>query len=159
MQVGKWFITWQLEFGPHVPGHGFWHLDRMQPRFDGQSELITHSGRHPSYGLPKNSGKHIHEPTPFCSLQMAFGPHGDGVQGEVGITKDKVYKVIYTYVNTIKIVIKNQLLTWLYVTFYERVSSITLRTSTHWCMTYNSTFSIWSTRTRARIFTILIYAS
>lgn len=27
------------------------------------------------------SGKHVHEPALFCSLQTAFAPHGDGLQG------------------------------------------------------------------------------
>jgi hypothetical protein len=40
-----------------------------------------HSGLHPSYGLPKNSGKQEQDPAPFCSLQMALIPHGDGSQG------------------------------------------------------------------------------
>lgn len=78
---GKWFTTWQSAFCPHVPGHGSWHLFRTHARFDAQSELRTHSGRHPSYGLPKYSGKHWHAPAPFCSRQMAFEPHGFGTQG------------------------------------------------------------------------------
>lgn len=57
----------------------------MQARFEGQSELTVHSGRHPSYGLPIYSGKQAQDPTLFCSLQIAFEPQGDGVQGEVGI--------------------------------------------------------------------------
>ena len=29
------------------------------------------------------SAKHMQEPTPFCSLQTAFEPHGDGTQGDI----------------------------------------------------------------------------
>lgn len=50
---GKWFTTWQSALRPQFPGHGSWHLFLMQALFDGQSELTTHSGRHPSYGFPK----------------------------------------------------------------------------------------------------------
>lgn len=85
VQVGEWLITWQMASCPQVPGQGFWHLFLIQARFERQSELTVHSGRHPSYGLPMYSGKQAQDPTPFCSLQMAFEPQGDGVQGEVGI--------------------------------------------------------------------------
>lgn len=81
MQCGKWFTTWQLAFCPHVPGQGFWHLFLIQARFEEQSEFKMHSGLQFSYGLPTYSGKHVHEPTPFCSLQMALAPQGDGIQG------------------------------------------------------------------------------
>lgn len=57
----------------------------MQALFEVQSEFKMHSGRHPSYGFPMYSGKHEHEPAPFCSLQTAFGPHGEGVHG-VGLS-------------------------------------------------------------------------
>lgn len=30
------------------------------------------------------SGRQVHEPTPFRSLQMAFAPHGDGLHGVRG---------------------------------------------------------------------------
>lgn len=53
----------------------------MHALLDWHSALTTHSGLHPSYGLPKNSGKQEHDPAPFCSLQIAFMPHGDGLQG------------------------------------------------------------------------------
>ena len=48
VQDGKWLTTWQTAFWPQVPGQGSWHLFEMQARFDGQSELRTHSGLHPS---------------------------------------------------------------------------------------------------------------
>ena len=57
----------------------------IQALFDGQSEFKTHSGRHPSYGFPMFSGKHEHEPAPFCSLHTALGPHGEGMHG-VGLS-------------------------------------------------------------------------
>lgn len=49
-----------------------------------QSELVTHSGLHPVYGSPKYSGKQTQDPAPFRSLQIAFAPHGDGIQGVSG---------------------------------------------------------------------------
>lgn len=50
MQVhdGKWFTTWHSVLSPQVPGQGSLHLFRMQARLAVQSELTTHSGRHPS---------------------------------------------------------------------------------------------------------------
>lgn len=78
---GLWLTTWQLAFWPQVPGHGSWHLFRTHCNFEGQSELMMHSGRHPSYGFPTYSVRHWHEPTPFCSRHTAFDPHGLGTQG------------------------------------------------------------------------------
>ncbi|CAB0002809.1 unnamed protein product [Nesidiocoris tenuis] len=87
MQVhdGKWLTTWHTAFWPQVPGQGFWHLFRTHALSDGQSEFMTHSGLHPSYGFPMNSGKQEHDPAPFCSRQTALAPHGDGWQG-VGLS-------------------------------------------------------------------------
>lgn len=48
VQLGKWLITLHSAFCPHVPGQGFWHLDLIQAKLDGQSEFIVHSGRQPS---------------------------------------------------------------------------------------------------------------
>lgn len=28
----------------------------------------------------------MHEPAPFCSLHMAFGPQGDGMHGDCGVS-------------------------------------------------------------------------
>lgn len=78
---GKWLITWQFAFWPHVPGQGSMHLFRIQARFEGQSEFNVHSGLQPSYGLPIYSGRHTQEPAPFRSLHSALIPHGDGLQG------------------------------------------------------------------------------
>lgn len=47
----------------------------------GQSLLITHSGLQLVYGSPKYSGKHVQDPTPFLSVQTAFDPQGEGLQG------------------------------------------------------------------------------
>jgi len=47
----------------------------------GQSELSTHSGRQPSYGLPWYSSIHLQAAAPFRSIHSAFGPHGDGWHG------------------------------------------------------------------------------
>lgn len=70
---------------PHVPGQGSTHLLFTQALLRSQSELVTHSGLQPVYGSPKYSGKQIQEPAPFLSLQIAFAPHGDGLQGVSGL--------------------------------------------------------------------------
>jgi len=36
------------------------------------------------YGSPKKSSMQAHDPAPFCCLQTAFDPHGDGLQGSEG---------------------------------------------------------------------------
>lgn len=71
-------MTWHSAFRPHVPGQGSLHFELMHAVFDEQSELITHSGRQPSYGFPKYSGRQEQDPAPLSSLHMAFAPHGDG---------------------------------------------------------------------------------
>uniref|UniRef100_A0A1A9ZCR2 Uncharacterized protein n=1 Tax=Glossina pallidipes TaxID=7398 RepID=A0A1A9ZCR2_GLOPL len=43
---------------PQVPGQGSAHLFFIHARFAGHSELPTHSGRQPSYGLPEYSLMH-----------------------------------------------------------------------------------------------------
>lgn len=52
VHVGRWLTTVQIAIGPHVPGHGSWHLLRIQDLLGTQSVLTVHSGRHPSYGFP-----------------------------------------------------------------------------------------------------------
>lgn len=74
-------MTWQSAYCPHVPGHGSLHLLFIHALLDWHSEFTIHSGLHPSYGLPKKSGKQEQDPAPFCSLQIAFMPHGDGSHG------------------------------------------------------------------------------
>ena len=93
MHDGAWLATWHSAFRPHVPGHGSLHLLLTQARSLGQSVFSTHSGRQPVYGSPKYSGKHTHEPAPLRSLQTAFAPQGDGLQGlrgSSGIGAEKV---------------------------------------------------------------------
>lgn len=74
-------MTWHSAFWAHVPGHGSLHLLLMHALLDWHSAFTIHSGLHPSYGFPKYSGRQEQDPAPFCSLQMAFMPHGDGSQG------------------------------------------------------------------------------
>lgn len=72
--------TWQMAFDAHVPGHGSRHLLLIHALSREQSELRTHSGRHPAeYGSPWNSGKHEQTPSLHCALE----PHGDGLQGSL----------------------------------------------------------------------------
>lgn len=83
-QEGAWLITKHSAFKPHVPGHGSTHLLFTQALLRSQSELTTHSGRHPVYGSPKYSGRQVQEPAPPRTLQIAFAPHGEGSQGSRG---------------------------------------------------------------------------
>lgn len=65
-----------------VPAHGSIHLFLTQDRSLGQSWLTTHSGLQPLYGSPWYSG--MQEQIP--SLQLAFAPQGDRIQGSSSIT-------------------------------------------------------------------------
>lgn len=82
VQVGVCDTTWQTAFDAHVPGHGSIHLLFKQAFVGEQSVLTIHSGRHPSYGFPKYSGRQVQDPAPFCSLQIAFAPQGLGIHGD-----------------------------------------------------------------------------
>lgn len=53
----------------------------MQALLETQSEFTVHSGLQLSYGFPIYSGRHTHDPAPFCSLHNALTPHGDGTHG------------------------------------------------------------------------------
>lgn len=79
--MGEWFRTRHTADGAHVPGQGSKHLFPIQALLDGQSVLMVHSGLHSSYGFPKYSCMQVHDPAPFCSLQTALAPQGDGIQG------------------------------------------------------------------------------
>lgn len=79
--MGTWLTARHSAFWPHTPGQGSAHLLRMQALSGAQSELTVHSGRHPSYGLPKKSGRQEQAPAPFCSRHTALLPQGDGEQG------------------------------------------------------------------------------
>lgn len=59
-----------------APGHGSRHLLRMHALSRGQSAFKTHSGRQPTFGSPRNSGKQVQIPLKHCAL----GPQGDGTQ-------------------------------------------------------------------------------
>lgn len=83
---GAWFTTWQIALLPQLPGHGSTHLLFKHAVFEGQSVLTTHSGLHPSYGLPVYPSKHMQEPALFRSLHSALTPHGDGEHGLVIIS-------------------------------------------------------------------------
>lgn len=98
--MGVWAVTWQTAFDPQTPGQGSLHLLLRQALFGAQSVFTAHSGRHPSYGFPRYSGKHVHDPAPFCSRQIALAPHGEGRHGLIcsggcdSITND--YLFIYS---------------------------------------------------------------
>lgn len=77
LHIGMWLTTLHNAFEAQVPGQGFLHLLLIQALSRSHSELWTHSGRHPEYGSPWNSGRQVH-----CPLKhSAFAPHGDGLHG------------------------------------------------------------------------------
>ena len=55
--------------------------DAIQAFVGPQSELITHSGRHPLCGSPRYSGKHEHTARLFITLHSVLSPHGLGRHG------------------------------------------------------------------------------
>lgn len=78
------------------------HLLLTQALLREQSLLFTHSGRHPEYGSPKKVGMHVQDPAPFCSLQTAFAPQGDGEQGCGGafVGTVTVREVLVIFINS-----------------------------------------------------------
>ena len=76
-----------------MPGQGSTHLFRTHALALLQSVFKTHSGRHPAYGSPVYSGRHVHEPAPLRSLQTAFAPQGDGLQGSRGASTGSVAEI------------------------------------------------------------------
>lgn len=83
VHMGEWFTTIQSAFAAHVPGHGSIHLFLIHALLLEQSELTKHSGWQPSYGFPKYPFTHRHAPAPALSSHSVFGPHGDGVHGDI----------------------------------------------------------------------------
>ena len=82
MQIGTWLTTRQIALTPHVPGQGSVHLLFWHALFEGQSELTKHSGRQATYGSPKYSGIHWQAAALwFWSMQSAWDPQGEGLQG------------------------------------------------------------------------------
>ena len=58
------------------------HFWLMHALFDGQSLLITHSGRQLGAD-PIIPGKQSHSALLFTALQVLYGPHGGGLQGSL----------------------------------------------------------------------------
>lgn len=57
----------------------------MQAFVKVHSELTVHSGLQPG-GLPIYSGRQEQTACPFTCLHWLFGPHGEGLQGFLGIS-------------------------------------------------------------------------
>lgn len=60
---------------------GSLHLWLTQAWLDEHSLLLVHSGLQYG-GDPKKFGEHVQDGKSEISLQIEFGPHGDGVQDE-----------------------------------------------------------------------------
>lgn len=80
VQAGEWLNTVHIAFCPQLPGHGSRHFIFLQAKLDGQSWLMTHSGRQFG-GSPRNPGMQLQDGPPFTSRQIAFSPHGFGRHG------------------------------------------------------------------------------
>lgn len=83
--IGVWLTTLHMALIPHEPIQGslhFWliHANRLE-----HSELLIHSGRQFG-GDPMNSGKQEHDGFSLITSHFAFGPHGDGKHGLIGIS-------------------------------------------------------------------------
>jgi len=81
---GQWHMatclcTSHMALDPHLPGQGSTHLFLTHALFQSHSVLSTHSGRHPTNGLPTNSGRQLHCPW----LQTALGPQVIKEQGSL----------------------------------------------------------------------------
>lgn len=103
----------------------------MQALSDGQSALRTHSGLHPSYGFPWYPGIHEQEPAPFCCLQIAFTPHGDGSQGlrsSSSVQKKARYLSNVQILN--EVIPSKYALTYLLLTLFEWITNISGQTRT-----------------------------
>lgn len=81
--MGRWLITLHRAFIPQEPAHGSLHLLPTHDNVRGQSWSIKHSGRQFG-GAPNIPGRHEHTARLSETLQSAFDPHGDGIQGDTG---------------------------------------------------------------------------
>ena len=82
LHIGTWLMTAHCALLAQAPPwQGLSHLLRIHARSRGQSLLRTHSGRHPAYALPWNSGRHVQIP----SSHRALEPQGDGLHLSSGI--------------------------------------------------------------------------
>lgn len=68
---------------PQDPGHGSLHLLPTHAKCDGQSWLMTHSGRQLG-GAPNIPGRQEQTARSSTERHSAFGPQGDGMQGVIG---------------------------------------------------------------------------
>lgn len=80
--IGAWSKTRHIAPLPQAPTHGSMHLFRTQARSRWHSELTTHSGRQPVVAAsPLVPVGQEHIALLPDSVQIAPGPHGDGVHG------------------------------------------------------------------------------
>lgn len=138
----------------------------MQALLDAQSVFTTHSGRQPSYGLPICSGRQLQEPAPFCSLQIAFAPQGEGTQG-VGLSlgNDWAVKKIKSSISrcysclTFYGIGKMYFALTLSETLSKWVTRIAREAYAVWCVADNSALSIGSTGSWAWVTAFLTHTS
>lgn len=83
-QLGVWLTTLHSALTPQTPGQGSVHFKFMHAKWLLHSLLLTHSGLQFG-GAPKKSGKQEHDGDSPTTLHCAFGPHGEGWQGFVGM--------------------------------------------------------------------------
>jgi len=81
---GAWLTTRHSALAPQVPGQGSTHLRLTHACLDGQSELMTHSGR--QFGTePIIPARQAHWATPPTAWHWAFEPQGGGLHGFGGM--------------------------------------------------------------------------
>lgn len=100
--IGLWLITWHSVLSPQVPGHGSTHFWFTHAWFRGHSELITHSGLQLG-GIPIKPGTQLHTDWEFTTLQILFGPQGEGRQRFFSTGSKIWYFNICTYATSFNI--------------------------------------------------------
>lgn len=151
---------------PQTPGHGLMHFELTQALSLGQSALITHSGLQPvTLGLPKYPGGHSQTALSLIDLQIAFGPHGEGLQGSI-TTGSSVVKLRtwltnlrnFNEDNRNKIFQFSLTLYWYWLAYSKSVTSVSIRTRADRNMVGNSAYGTDSAGSWARILTLASYA-
>lgn len=143
----------QIAFSPQSPGHGSRHLLEIHALLLEQSELRTHSGRHPEYASPWYSGKQEQIPLEH----WAFAPQGDGLHLSSGTswTANKIQNCNLIYEND---TIQLHTWRWGWLAAWKRISNISLKACTNGDVTIDNALCIESTRSWTRIGTFLANA-
>lgn len=159
--IGVWLTTRHWALRPHEPGQGSVHFWLMQAKWLEHSLLLTHSGLQFG-GDPINCGKHEQEGLSLITWHWAFGPHGDGWHGFIGLitvgTEDENNVNLYPRSSYLGRDNVTEVLTDEF-TSQEWVSSVTWRTATYWVVIDYLTLGSEPARSKAWVCTLLITTS